>query len=145
MISKAFWYFSQFGKSIIVVSTQETQGARGGKHGGVLFVICIFQIFYFPLITHNSLTHIGTKCQLLDENSNEIFNVASRLYKSCRWGWCSPQRHLFNSSQIPLWDLSPISMETFALVNIFSYIKNSTITISFSELVTASQCSVASS
>ena len=41
--------------------------------------------------------------------------------------------------------ISPISMEMFALVDIISYIKNRNIKISFSELVTASQCSVASS
>ena len=41
--------------------------------------------------------------------------------------------------------ISPISMETFALVDILSYIKNRNVRISFSELDIASQCSVASS
>ena len=41
--------------------------------------------------------------------------------------------------------ISPISMETFALVDILSYVKKRNVRISFSELDTASQCSVASS
>ena len=148
VISKAFWYFSQFGKSI-VASTQETQGARGGKYGGVLFVIFIWNFLlsldhpYF--LNRDKVSDFGVK---LEWNFKSCIQTLQIMQVGVMFASKAFVQLIANPFVGPLTNkyyniISPINMETFALVDVLSYIKN--VKISFSELDTASQCSVASS